>query len=65
MRHPVLATKTSKSDPQNGMELGKGSKVKKNLEFSRFSGWVGLKKSIFQIKKKKNMVSKCIKMPKY
>ena len=22
---------------------------KKNLEFSRFSGWVGLKKSIFQI----------------
>ena len=25
---------------------------KKNLEFSRFSGWVGLKKSIFQIKKK-------------
>ena len=29
--------------------LGKVSK-KKNLEFSRFSGWVGLKKSIFQIK---------------
>ena len=34
--------------------LGKGSKIKKKkiLEFSRFSGWVGLKKSIFQIKKK-------------
>ena len=43
-------------------ELGKGSKKKKNLEFSRFSGWVGLKNSIFQIKK---MLSKCIKMPKY
>ena len=36
---------------------------KKNLEFSRFSGRVGLKNSIFQIKK--NMLSKCIKMPKY
>ena len=35
----------------------------KNLEFSRFSGRVGLKNSIFQIKK--NMLSKCIKMPKY
>ena len=29
--------------------LGKGSIKKKNLEFSRFSGWVGLEKSIFQI----------------
>ena len=36
-------------------KLGKGSK--KNLEFSRFSGWVGLKKPIFQ---KKNMLPKCI-----
>ena len=44
---------------------GVKNKKKKILEFSRFSGWVGLKKSIFQIKKKKNMVSKCIKMPKY
>ena len=26
---------------------------KKNLEFSRFSGWVGLKKSIFRFRKKK------------
>ena len=32
-------------------DLGKGSikKKKKNLEFSRFSGWVGLEKSIFKI----------------
>ena len=27
----------------------KGRVQKKNLEFSRFSGWVGLKKYIFQI----------------
>ena len=32
--------------------LREGFKKKNNLEFSRFSGWVGLKKSIFQIKKK-------------
>ena len=31
-----------------GNPLREGFK-KKNLEFSRFSGWVGLKKSIFQI----------------
>ena len=33
---------------ENNITLGKGSK-KKNLESSRFSGGVGLKKSIFQI----------------
>ena len=28
---------------------GRVQKKKKNLEFSRFSGWVGLKKPIFRI----------------
>ena len=31
---------------------------KKKLEFSRFSGWVGLKKSIFQILKNKKYALK-------
>ena len=33
----------------NEIQIREGLKKKKNLEFSRFSGWVGLKKSIFQI----------------
>ena len=40
-----LGKASKKSDKREGFK-------KKNLEFSRFSGWVGLKKSIFQIKKK-------------
>ena len=35
--------------------------LKKQMEFSRFSGWVSLKKSIFQILKQ----SYDLKMPKY
>ena len=45
--------------------IREGFKKKKKCGiFRTLVGWVGLKKS-FSAKKKKNMVSKCIKSPKY
>ena len=47
-------------------QLGEVSKKKKKGGiFCTLVGWVGLKKSFSAKKKKKNMVSKCIKSPKY
>ena len=47
------------------VRLGKGSIKKRKLEFSRFSGWGVWKSPFSRFKKLKNMLLKCIKMPKY